>query len=222
MNLNEQYKNLLLDIYNNGIIKYSNKKECKEISPYIFKLDNIKDNIITLEGFETNLNYANSEFEWYMYGDSKINFSPLIQKIWSKYSDDGCNVNSNYGERIFGKHPILNLNQYQFVMKKLIEDKDTRQAVININSYFDKEKSTKDFPCTMDLQFIIINNKLNLITHMRSNDVYFGFRNDLYCFTELQKIFAINLEMEYGNYFHIVNSMHLYKEQYDKVEKLLE
>lgn len=216
MNINEMYKNILLDIFNNGKTKFSRDMECKEISPYIITLNNINDNIITLEGFKTNLEYAKAELDWYLNGTEDIDYSDIIKKVWHKYSEDN-KINSNYGVRIFGKNKILNINQYEWCKNKLIEDKDSRQAVININSYFDKYKKTKDFPCTMDLQFMINDNKLNMITHMRANDIYFGFRNDLYCFTEIQKLMANDLKLEYGKYFHMVNSLHLYKEQYNKI-----
>lgn len=217
MDINTLYKNILFDIYDNGKIKYSRNIECKEISPYIITLDNICDNIITLKGFETNLQYANEELNWYLYGNDNINYSEKIKKVWNKYSENDL-VNSNYGTRIFGKHNLININQYSWCKNKLIEDKDSRQAIININSYFDKNKITKDFPCCLDLQFLIDNDKLNMIVHMRSNDIYFGFRNDLFCFTEIQKLMANDLNLKYGKYIHIVNSLHLYKEQYYKVE----
>jgi thymidylate synthase len=218
--INDLYKNMIIDIYKNGSIVSPHGMESKEIKGYKFVLSDINDNIITLPGFETNINYANEELKWYLTGTSNINFSPLIKKIWEKYSDDGINVNSNYGERIYGRHNIIRVNQWQFVADLLKNDSFSRQAVININSYFDKHES-KDIPCTMFLQFLLRNNKLDMVTSMRSNDAFYGFRNDLYCFTELQKLMAFELKVDYGEYIHFAGSMHLYKDKYLNAERLL-
>ena len=221
ISINEIYKKLLIDIYTNGETRMPRGMECKELRPGIVTLENSLDNIITLPGFETNLEYAKEELRWYLNGTGDINFSPLIKRVWEKFSDDGQTVNSNYGERIFGRHSKISLNQFEWVIQKLKDDPDSRQAVININSWFDKEKPTKDFPCTLNIQYFIVNNSLESIVYMRSNDIYLGFRNDVYCFTEIQKLLAEKLGVKPGKYYHIAGSMHLYKAQYHKVEKLL-
>jgi thymidylate synthase len=51
----------------------------------------------------------------------------------------------------------------------LLNDKDSRQAVINFNQPKHKQKEVKDFPCTETLTFLIRDNKLEVINKMRSN-----------------------------------------------------
>ena len=46
---------------------------------------------------------------------------------------------------------------------------------------------------------MIRENKLIWIVSMRSNDVFYGFRNDLYCFTELQKRILENKGIDLKN-----------------------
>lgn len=81
-------------------------------------------------------------------------------------------------------------------------------------------KKTKDFPCTMYFQIFIRNNKLHWITNMRSQDIYYGMRNDIYCFTELQKLLTKELDLELGKYYHHCGSLHLYESQWNKMIKL--
>ena len=219
ISINDIYKNIVLDLYMSGKIVAARSMRAKEFQAHEVRIDP-QDNIITLPGFETNLEYAMTELAWYYSGDPSINYSPLIKRVWEKYSDDGMHVNSNYGERIFGKHPLLDIDQWQWVKDKIIADPDTRQAVININSYFDKYQETKDFPCTMCMQFMQRDNKLDMIVYMRSNDIYYGFRNDIYCFAEMQKRMARELCIDSGIYTHIAGSMHLYEKDWPKVERL--
>lgn len=218
--INDKYIYMLNDLYTRGETRFPRGLECREIRPYVFRLDNPNDNLITIPGVATNLEYAKEELNWYLSATRKIDYSDAIKRVWEKYSDDGVGVNSNYGERIFGRHSMLKINQWDWVKEKLSSDGDSRQAVINLNSYFDKEKDTKDFPCTMDMQFFRIGYGLELIVHMRSNDVFKGFRNDVYCFTELQKLMALELDLDLGPYTHLANSMHLYKNDFKKVEDL--
>lgn len=223
--INEIYKSILIDLYTHGQTVKPRGLECKEIQGYQVKLEDITSNVITIPGFETNLAYAKEELAWYLSGSSSIAWSEKINRIWSKYSSDGFTVNSNYGERIFGKHKLIKNNQWEQVKEELKHDPDSRRAIINLNSYFDKDDiNSKDVPCTIAFQLFIrdrAGKKLDWVTYMRSNDINKGFRNDVYCFTEFQKKMALELSVNNGNYYHIVGSMHLYSHDYQKVEKLL-
>lgn len=218
INLDQIYYKTIKRIYVNGRNSSSRNLKYKEISPCLIKLVNPNNNTVNLEGVETNLKYAQKELEWYLSGSSSIDFDPLIKKIWERYSDDGINVNSAYGQYMFISD--LKPSQWNWVKEKLLSDPMTRQAVININQPYHK-RETKDFPCTMYLQFIRNEDKLDLICNMRSNDLYYGFRNDVYCFTELLKKMCTELELEIGNYYHFAGSMHIYEDQQEKLFKIV-
>jgi thymidylate synthase len=47
--------------------------------------------------------------------------------------------------------------------------------------------------------------------YMRSNDLWFGFCNDQYCFSELQKVVAERLSIDIGWYYHHAHNFHLYE-----------
>lgn len=217
MTLNDLYKKTLENIWINGKESSPRSMKIKELMAHTLVLDNPKDNIITIPEFETNLNYAKEELEWYKSGRNDIKFSPLIKKVWEKYSDDKKTVNSAYGFYMFNNK----FKQWDWIKNKLKEDLDTRQAVININQFYHKNDLTKDFPCTIYCQVLVRDKKLNWITNMRSNDIYLGFRNDLYCFTELQQKLAKELNLELGSYYHFASSLHLYEQQFEKVKNLL-
>lgn len=216
----EVYLKLLTDVYDKGTETSPRGFKIKELLNYSFSIDP-SDNIVTLPGFETNVGYAKDELEWYYSGSNRIDFSPRIQRVWSKYSDDGETVNSNYGHRVFG-HKQGYLNQWDWVKQKLVSDTDSRQAVINVNDVSDKFSETKDFPCTMYIQVFNRDDALHWLTSMRSNDAVLGVRNDVYCFSEMQKRMAAELGLRAGTYMHHAGSMHLYEKDFDKTKRLLE
>jgi thymidylate synthase len=100
----------------------------------------------------------------------------------------------------------------------LQKDSDTRQAVVALYRPNDCGISTKDMPCTLTLQFMIRNDKLNLIVNMRSNDLWFGGVYDIFCFTALQELMANELKVEVGLYYHHVGSFHLYEKNIKDVQ----
>lgn len=191
----------------------------RELSPCLAELSDPTQNIITLPGFETNIDYAKKELKWYISGSNKLTGIHPYEKVLVKYSDDGVTLNSAYGYMIFGNHPQVKIDQFDWCARKLAEDTDTRQAVININLPAHKWAKTKDFPCTVFLQFLVRFHRLDLFTAMRSNDIFYGLRNDAYCFTELQKIMLsklrdLGVRAELGRYFHYSTSIHVYEQKW--------
>ena len=192
----------------------------KELLAQHFVLENPKYSIVTLKGFETSLPYAEQELEWYLSGTNALSGLGKFGKNWAFCSDDGRHVNSAYGHRIFGIHPRLKVNQWQWCIEKLKEDPDSRQCVINLNAEFDKYGPTKDFICTVFCQVLLRRNKLHWLTFMRSTDAYLGVRNDVFCFAALQRIMAQQLEAKVGKYHHFASSLHLYEKQFEKAKEL--
>jgi thymidylate synthase len=74
-----------------------------------------------------------------------------------------------------------------------------------------------DTPCTYAVQFTIVDNKLNMCVTMRSNDLWYGFCNDQYCFSRLQLLVADELEIRLGTYFHFAHNLHLYNNIIEKL-----
>lgn len=113
-------------------------------------------------------------------------------------------------------------DQVHYVIKKLQEDRDTRQAVITLwNPLYDNAPMMKDYPCTVALHFAIINDKLEMNVTMRSNDVWLGTPYDLFQFTQLQLSVAHVLHVEVGIYRHTAWSLHLYESDLDAIEEFI-
>ena len=161
--------------------------------------------------------YAEAEWQWYLSGDRNTKrlgeLYGKIPEIWRHMADDNGNVNSNYGwqwERKDQLNKICNL---------LISEPSTRQAAISI--YDGKEINTYEFdtPCTYAIQFTILKSKLNMCVTMRSNDLWFGFCNDQYCFSRLQSLVARRIGREVGTYFHFAHNLHLYNNIIEKIDE---
>lgn len=152
------------------------------------------------------IRYAVGELLWYLSGSNKVSDISKYSSVWERLSDDGEHVNSAYGHRIFSH---FGFDQWEHVKDLLRKDPMSRQAVIHIKDA--SNKPTKDLPCTVSLQFFIRDNKLYMLTYMRSNDLWMGFTYDVFNFTALQVKMAMELGVELGTYTHVAGSLHLYK-----------
>jgi len=86
---------------------------------------------------------------------------------------------------------------------------------------FDQDRPTVDVPCTLTLQFMIRNDKLDMIVSMRSNDLLWGFSYDINQFAYIQKLLAGVLNVKLGQYIHHSNSLHIYDYSYETFDHII-
>ena len=155
--------------------------------------------------------YALAEWQWYLSEDNSIGklgeIYGTIPQIWYKMADAAGKVNSNYGWQ-WGRN-----NQIDYVVDLLKNNKDTRQAAISIYDAKEHDCYSKDTPCTYAVQFTILHGRLDMCVVMRSNDLWYGFCNDQYCFSQLQEMISLELGIETGTYYHFAHNMHLYNDK---------
>lgn len=189
------------DLINELGIEFDNTKALFNVG---FEILNPLDNEINTDFRKWNKNYAEREFNWYLEADPSAVEISKFAPIWKNMMDEYGEVRSNYGWQ-WNRN-----NQLKKVINLLKDKKDTRKASISI--YDGKEIDTyyKDTPCTYGIQFTILNNKLNMTVLMRSNDLWYGFCNDQFCFSKLQQIVAKELNIEIGTYYHFAQNLHLY------------
>lgn len=162
---------------------------------------------------------ALGEFLWYLSKDNSLQFIEYYIARYNEFSDDGETIYGGYGKRLFNMHDKF--DQISNVIELLTRKKTSRQATIQIFDAEDIVEDRKDIPCTCTLQFLIRDEKLHMITYMRSNDAIWGLPHDIFSFTMIQEIIARTLNIEIGNYRHFVGSLHLYENKKDLAKKYL-
>ena len=182
-----------------------------------FYIENPMSNFITDKIRDWKWNYAEAEWQWYLSGDRNIKklgeLYGKVPEIWKRMADENGNVNSNYGWQ------WQRDNQLDNVIAVLKTNPRTRQAAISI--YDAKEINyghyTHDTPCTYAVQFTIQAQHLNMCVTMRSNDLWYGFCNDQYCFSKLQELVATETGLLIGSYYHFAHNLHLYDNIIEKI-----
>ena len=180
-----------------------------------FTITKPMDNHISCKQRNWKQDYAEAEWQWYLSGDRNIKkldeLYGKVPKIWERMADVNGNVNSNYG---WQWQRNRQLREAIYLLKR---NPRTRQACISIFDGKEYDRYTHDTPSTYAVQFTIIGQSLNMCVTMRSNDLWYGFCNDQYCFSKLQLLVADELGLLVGEYFHFAHNLHLYNNIIEKI-----
>lgn len=134
------------------------------------------------------IRYLTREFIAYFKGSLKAEDGlTKASKFWLSLTDENGNINSNYGYYVFYEPVEEHGNQYNWVKHVIMANRDTRRAIINVNQNYHKS-DTKDFPCTIGIQFYIKNNILHCETTSRSTDVITGLPYDMGFFSFIHEL----------------------------------
>ena len=206
---NEAFHDLYWRIVRDGV-DFAGTKALFNAGFYIENpaLNDIKDSKVKRNW---SVEYAEAEWQWYLSGDRNIAKLGLlygkVPAIWKRMADDNGNVNSNYGWQ------WKRNDQLENVIETLKNFPETRQAAISIYDGKEISKYKHDTPCTYAVQFTILHGKLDMSVLMRSNDLWYGFCNDQYQFSNLQMYVAQKLDIPVGIYYHYAHNLHLYNDK---------
>jgi len=177
---------------------------------------------------EPNAEYIEKELAWYQSGSTNIKDIYGEEReppaAWSYAANKHGEINSNYGHLIDSDKYF---NQYQQVIAELTENPDGRRATMIYTrpsiwmEYNENGKS--DFICTNAVTYYIRDDKLHAVVQMRSNDVIFGYRNDVawqnHVLNNLCHALAYNLvEVSPGTIHWQVQNLHVYERHFDLVK----
>lgn len=167
-----------------------------------------------------NIDYIKKEFLWYLKGDKFDTSIAEYASLWKNLINVDGSINSNYGQYMFG-----DINQFDNAANIIKLDKDTRRASIVILNDKHLLSNDKDIPCTYSLNFRIRDNKLNMTVRMRSQDAIYGMCNDVPTFSFIHEMMLETLKQSFpnlkcGNYYHSVDSFHVYEKHFDMLNKL--
>ena len=160
---------------------------------------------------------------WMLGGQEDVDYVSFFNKRMLDYSDDGWRLNGAYGYRW---RKYFHLDQLDKVVTHLIEEPNSRRAVVTMWDPEDLERSMADYndvPCNTHIYFKRNNDKLNMTVLCRSNDIIWGtYGANAVHFSILQEYMASQIGIEMGAYHHISDSYHAYEEPFNKLTKILD
>lgn len=224
---NDVWKSQLNEILSNGcfVDKKDAKKDYVELVGHKFTIDDPRHRLISDNIRCVNIFQCVGQFLWITQGNFNVEAIEYYSPQAKNLSSDGVTMIGAYGPRLFGIH---HLRQIQHLLNTLDEDLTKRKAVASVYlPQFDQHgKKKEEVPCTLNLQYLIRNDKVNAVTYMRSQDAYNILPYDVFIFTMLQEYVTAYLqnahEVKLGTYYHFSGSFHIYKRNEAEIRKVLQ
>lgn len=175
--------------------------------------------VITVPERNLHVPFLGGEAYWILSGDDTVEGIKDYNRHIGQFSDDGETFFGAYGPKVCG--------QFQYVVSKLMEDPQSRQAGMTI--WRESPPKTKDVPCTIALFFNIRGGKLHAHVFMRSSDAWLGLPYDAFNFTmiaaavvkELNRGRLPGVYIELGTQYLTMVSSHIYEQHWRLANKCL-
>lgn len=195
-------------------------KKSVEIINFGAKLLSPRDRLIYNKAKRINLPAAVARFIWMMAASDRLADISFYEPKAAFFTDDEISMpGSNYGQRMLQPRP--GLNQLRAVIKRLKEDSQSRRAAISIYHPEDAVRDSRDIPCTFGLFYHVRAGKLMATTVMRSNNAFILMPYNLFEFSLLAEVVAVELGYPLGTLTHFAVSMHVYDFNIEDSKKVI-
>ena len=199
----EAYVKLMRRVLNDGEMVSPRGQLTFEIPDVTVTIENLADAHVLSTCRRVNLKILATEYVHLLAGVSSLEQLDLASGgRFTQFSNEGRLMGA-YGPRI--RH------QLPRVVDLLRRDEDTRQAVLTIWNGQEHAASSRDVPCTLNLQFRLRDGRLSIRATMRSSDIYLGAPYDWWMFSRLGMSVASALNVEPGSFTLTTGSLHLYE-----------
>jgi len=157
-----------------------------------------------------------NKFKTWMYPTmEEISSIMLGKKLSPAYS-------YSYGSTIFNYDEKINQID-EFVVPLLKKDKTSRRAVVTLwDPHKDSNVNRNLMPGLILVDFKVRDNKLHLTSFVRSNDIFFGWPANIYQLYLLQNYVRDKLNLEPGDLTTFSTSAHIFEDQIEHIEKVLQ
>lgn len=207
LNANEAWLTTLHEVLTLGTIVAPRGKETRELLQHTMIVD-MNYPVVVEPTRKLGEKFMVAEALWMLTGDNRVETIAPYNKNISQFSDDGLTFFGAYGPKI--------VEQLPYVINKLKQDRDSRQAGLTL--WRESPPETKDVPCTISMFFNIRNGQLNMHVFMRSSDVWLGVPYDVFNFSMVAALVCANLNQRsfedpvtLGSLYLTAASRHVYQ-----------
>jgi thymidylate synthase len=219
-NLTEALLDQLDEIERRGTTVVARGQEQREILSALVSIDRPVERVVTVPGRRNNVFAQIAETLWVLAGRDDLDFLGRYLPRAVDFSDDGLTWRAAYGPRL--RSWAGRVDQLAEVRARLVEDPNTKRAVISIFDPGADYADTKDVPCNNWLQFIHRDGVLHLNVTVRANDVIWGFTGiNVFEWSVLHELLAATLGWRVGRLTWFVGTLHVYERHYDVAASIL-
>lgn len=190
----------------------------REVCGLSFRLNAPRARRVWLRSRSWSFPLALGELAWHLRGSSDVNELAFYAPRWTAFATENRQiVGSCYGKRIGALQADGQLARCRNLLRL---DPMSRRAVLSFWDPLADLALGVDVACACILQFLLRDNRVHAVAYMRSNDLILGLPYDVFLFTMLQELLAIQLGMDVGSYTHNTGSLHIYEPQLAIAERI--
>ena len=182
--------------------------------------------MITLRNNSKTVIRAIDEILW-IWQKKSNNVKDLNSHIWDQWADENGSIGKAYGYQMAKKYDlktkqgIKNIDQVDYVLDLLKNDKSSRRIMTNIFNFEDLKDMNLE-PCAYGTQWLVKNGKLHLILNQRSQDMLAANGWNTMQYAALLCMFAQCAGLEVGTLTHNIGDCHIYDRHIPLIKKLIE
>jgi len=203
------WKAALKIVYENGKdFTDKDSRLCRQMLNVLIKIDDTADITLPIETMRNTTKYIYPDL-------SELRKIILTKKVAPAYY-------YAYGARIFNYNDTLDqINE--FIIPLFKKDPNSRRGVAIIwNPLKDSNIYNKETPGHVMMDFKIDDKKLNVTSYIRSNDMFFGWPANIYQMYVLQEYVAKKLGIKPGSLYTFSSSAHVFEENFESIQKLIQ
>jgi thymidylate synthase len=149
------------------------------------------------------------ETEWMLKGFTNVKWlNEKGVKIWDQWANSDGDLGPVYG------HQLLNfngINQLNNIIEEAKKNKYSRRLLCSMWNPCDLSKMSLP-PCHYSFQFVISNNKADIVVCMRSLDLFIGLPYDIVMYSTILVAFCKELNLEANEVIINAANAHVYEE----------
>lgn len=207
------------EVLQNGVDINVRGKRTRELINWSATVDRPLERYLFIPRRLNNVFAQFAESIWVISGRNDISWLSRYLPRAIDYSDDGHTWRGGYGPRLRcwdGK-----VDQISEVRRLLLNDVDSRRAVMTLYDPARDFVDSKDVPCNNWLSWIVRDGKLHLSVAIRSNDAMWGFSSvNSFEWSILQEMMAYWLQLEVGKLNFFATSFHLYEKHIERAKQI--
>ena len=227
----KKYKELILDIYNNGTWDTDKEVRAKYADGTPAYSKSVFSRLITFEEDELPLLTCKKVYwkaslkelwlMWIKQSMTKEDFETVDLGIWNSWLYKDGPYKDTLGKAYSYQFTSKEKNQVQELLYNLVHNPSSKRHQTSFWNYEDsKDKALLE--CQWSTQWHVREDKLDLVLLGRSNDVPVGTPFNEFQYKCLQVLIAYCVGLKPGRFSHFMGNVHYYDKQEEDILKLLD
>jgi len=199
MHFEEQYRQLIYKIINDGYRSFPSKGDCREVPTANIILS--PDTLPLITGRRMYPRGIIGELKAFLNNATGKDFSKYGCNFWGAWADAPI----DYARLL---HDFNGVNQLEKVLTSLVNKPSSRKHIISL---WDPSSTTLQPPCVMHYQWLVDEQgKLNMIWSQRSVDVMVGLASDMFSAWLFNLLMSEATGYEQGTVYMQLGACHIY------------